>query len=125
MTTRFVLLRHEVPADYPRGDHWDLLLERGEMCWTWALDKLPGRLSSDAGPDEVDAVRLNDHRKHYLQYEGPVSENRGSVQRVLEGVCEWLEIADDRIEVRLVHSGNGCAVQLQHISDDHWILATQ
>lgn len=124
MTTRFVLLRHEVPADYPRGDHWDLLLERGEVCWTWALDKLSGGLSPDAGPDEVDVVRLKDHRKHYLQYEGPVSENRGSVQRVLEGVCKWLEVADDRIEVRLEYSGKLCTVLLRHISGDRWILAT-
>ena len=36
-TCRFAILRH----DAPRGLHWDLLLETGEVLRTWALPQLP------------------------------------------------------------------------------------
>ncbi|MCO6455149.1 MAG: hypothetical protein J5I93_07605 [Pirellulaceae bacterium] len=74
---RFVLLRHELPDDAGRPSHWDLMFERDESdrLWTWSLAELP---RAD-GP--VAALRLPDHRRDYLDYEGPVSGNRGTVRR--------------------------------------------
>jgi hypothetical protein len=67
---RFVILEH----DHPHL-HWDLMLEAGAMLRTWRLAQPPepGRI--------VAAEALADHRLLYLDYEGPVSGNRGYVRR--------------------------------------------
>ena len=81
---RFVLLHHQLPPESDRLSHWDLMLERddtGELV-TWALDELPQPGLAIA------AMRLGDHRAAYLDYEGPVSGNRGTVERVYEGAYQ-------------------------------------
>lgn len=122
MITRFVLLRHEVPPDFPRGSHWDLLLEREELCWTWAMEALPGKLAGSDAANQVDAHRLKDHRKHYLEYEGPVSGDRGNVSRVLAGQCRWLEVDVERVRVLLQFNTNACTLLLEKIGNEQWQL---
>ncbi len=68
---RFAVLRH----DSPRGLHWDFLLEAGPVLKTWALPQPP------APGVETVCHELPDHRLAYLDYEGPVSGDRGSVTR--------------------------------------------
>jgi hypothetical protein len=67
---RFVILEHDHPVL-----HWDLMLEAGPVLRTWRLagEPAPGRA--------VPAEPIGDHRKLYLDYEGPVSGGRGSVRR--------------------------------------------
>ena len=87
---RFVLLEHRW-----NGVHWDFMLEAGESLRTWAIDApiVPG--------DELPARALADHRLAYLDYEGPVSGNRGSVRRNDRGTYEPLVWEGDRVAVRL------------------------
>ena len=87
---RFVVLEHDWD-----GVHWDLMLERGEILRTWAVDApiVPGV--------ELPARALADHRRLYLEYEGPISGARGTVRRVDEGGYEALHWAPDRVVVRL------------------------
>jgi hypothetical protein len=75
---RFAVLRHE-GVESP---HFDLLIETAPggalaawRCEDWPIDR-PASL-----------VRLPDHRSIYLDYEGPVSGNRGTVRRVAGGEC--------------------------------------
>ena len=107
---RFALVRHDCPDDYRDGPHWDLMLERGGVdaehrLATWSLLELPDPW---AGPGDatshaaaVTAIQLTDHRAAYLEYEGPVSGDRGSVRRVAGGVLEWIEETETRVVVRL------------------------
>jgi hypothetical protein len=75
---RFVILTHDWP--FP---HWDLMLEAGDVLRTW-------RLLDEPGPDRrVRAEALADHRLAYLDYEGPLSGDRGSVTRWDAGEFEW------------------------------------
>lgn len=87
---RFAILRH----DSPRGVHFDLLLEMGSALKTWALPQPPG-------PDEMVCEALPDHRSVYLDYEGPVSDDRGSVDRWDGGTYEILRRSDRELVVRL------------------------
>jgi hypothetical protein len=109
---RFVILEHDHP-----DLHWDLMLEAGHVLQTW-------RLSSAPTPGcVVAATALPDHRPIYLDYEGPVSGNRGTVCRwdagsftetaastaqhrvlVLEGVklCGCVELRFDNAEWRFI-----------------------
>jgi hypothetical protein len=88
---RFALLRH----DGPRGVHWDLLLEVGDVLRTWALSAMPGPGCS------LVCESLPDHRRLYLDYEGPVSGGRGTVAREDRGTYEVLAEAEDRLSVDL------------------------
>ncbi len=82
---RFVILRHELPPGAQRGLHWDLMLESGDALRTWALSGEPGTAGA------VDAEQLADHRLAYLDYEGPVANDRGSVTRWDWGDYELVE----------------------------------
>ena len=81
---QFVILRHELPSTSARGSHWDLMLENQGVLLTWELPNLPpGPLP--ASFEQLGIRRLPDHRIDYLEYEGPVSNDRGTVQRVDSG----------------------------------------
>jgi len=67
---RFVILEH----DHPHL-HWDLMLEWGDSLRTWRLEKPP------VGNEAVASEAIAAHRLAYLDYEGAVSGNRGSVKR--------------------------------------------
>lgn len=52
--------------------------------------------------------KLPDHRRLYLHYEGPISNDRGFVQRIATGEIDWREITPDVIRCNLKCSlGNG------------------
>lgn len=61
------------------------MLEAGEALATWRLEDDPLTLSAGLGVCTVQARRIGDHRRAYLDYEGPVSGNRGQVRRVDRG----------------------------------------
>src|SRR5947208_3096689 len=97
---RFVILEH----DHPHL-HWDFMLEAGDVLRTWRL----------AGPPSpggvVVAEPLFDHRRAYLDYEGPVSGNRGTVKRWDGGTFAWEADEAGRVVVRLAGGRlNGTAV---------------
>lgn len=83
---RFVVLWHEVPPPGPaaprdhRGSHFDLMLDQQTHLRTWALDRWPLRVG-----ESCDVRALPDHRLRYLDYEGPISDGRGTVRRVERG----------------------------------------
>lgn len=110
-TGRFVVLRHELPATSERGSHWDLLLEAEGVLRAWALDAPPRAGETTTGR------ALPDHRLAYLDYEGPVSGDRGTVRRTDEGTyrlerdepgefAAWLEGREYRGPVRLTRAGD-------------------
>ena len=91
---RFVILRHEGSGGYKPGVHFDLMFECGESLRTWATAELP------QAEREIDAEQLADHRLAYLDYEGPISGDRGTVRRwdhgqfrvVSESAEEWIVV---------------------------------
>ncbi len=90
---RFVVLSHDWPEP-----HFDLLLEAGPVLRAWRLRGEPGETAVPAEPNA-------DHRLLYLDYEGPVSGNRGTVMcwdagtfdMIVEGACAVLELRGTRL----------------------------
>ena len=95
---RFVILEHTGSADYKPGVHWDLMLEAEDGLRTWELEAPPREGSS------VRAAELGVHRLDYLDYEGPVSGNRGSVRRWDSGPFEVLSETSTVIELAIQRS---------------------
>jgi hypothetical protein len=91
---RFVILQHDFPTRQ-NAVHWDLMLESGDTLRTWALDEAP------AAGVAIAAEQLPDHRLAYLEYEGPVSGDRGSVSRWDTGQFTILSDSPGRLAMRL------------------------
>ncbi len=98
---RFAILEHRTA----QGRHWDILLEWGPVLRTWSVEQPP-----EPGL-ELAARPLPDHRTLYLDYEGPISGNRGSVTQWDAGTYSLLdesarsivcELAGRRIAGRMV-----------------------
>lgn len=113
---RWVLLHHQVGDQFgDRGDHFDFMLapvgvsledsdptgsnaEDVKCLWAWAIPTNP---LAQPLPLECSAERLPDHRAAYLEYEGPISGDRGHVDRVASGSYEVIRWSEERIELRV------------------------
>jgi hypothetical protein len=106
---RYVILEHDHPSL-----HWDLMMEAGEKLRTWRLAEMPrpGR--------RTEAVRIGDHRKMYLDYEGPVSGDRGKVTRWDVGVFELLVDDGERMEFRLRGDQLRGTAHMQRDEEANW-----
>ncbi len=112
---RFAVLEHDHPER-----HWDFLLEHGDAARTWRLPAppQPGQL--------LPATPLPDHRKLYLDYEGPVSRNRGTVKQWDAGTFTTVVWSGQRVEVEL--NGwrlRGRCVLCLETSSGRWTLSLQ
>jgi hypothetical protein len=73
------------------------MLETGPVLMTWQLASEP----ACAADLPVLARRIADHRKAYLEYEGPLTRNRGHVDRVDAGTYRAIRRDDTRWEFEL------------------------
>lgn len=132
----YVILRHDPPSGADaslssgRGLHWDLMFDYGAKLRTWALSAEPWEFyetaaSRTSAADElIRATSLADHRREYLDYEGPVSGNRGSVSRVDRGTYRVLRESLDEFLVELSSARGRLVIQLTHPVDhasDSWL----
>lgn len=89
------------------------MLENQATLRTFRLSQPPDT------PGPIQTTPLQDHRIDYLEYEGPVSGNRGTVERWDRGEYELLEEEAGRLSIRF--SGerlNGTAILSQ--LDEEW-----
>jgi hypothetical protein len=109
---RFVILEH----DHPKL-HWDLMLEAGSVLRTWRLAKAP-----EIKGESIEACPLADHRVFYLNYEGPLSDQRGNVRRWDSGEYEAVsEVEGQEINIRLEGQRLHGMATLRVI-DDRWLF---
>ena len=74
----------------------------------------------------IRATAIVDHRKAYLDYEGPVSRDRGYVARVDGGTYRLVERTAQRWVFELdgrVLRGRFCLVRSDDDSRDEWVLS--
>lgn len=108
---RFVILEHDHPVL-----HWDLMLEAGAVLQTWRLAEVPALGTS------IDATALGDHRVLYLDYEGPVSDDRGSVRRWDAGTFEEASSSTEAREFSLHGMRIRGRVRLERVESVTWRL---
>jgi hypothetical protein len=106
---RFVILEHDHPYL-----HWDLMLEVGDRLRTWRLAQPPEQDKT------ISATFLADHRRLYLDYEGPLSGDRGRVVRWDAGSFAWETEERDAIEV-ILEGRRACGrARLARVQGDEW-----
>jgi hypothetical protein len=110
---RFVILRHDDPHL-----HWDFLLEANNVAVTWRL------LQQPEASVVVSAVRIAEHRLFYLDYEGPVSGNRGTVARLHSGRYTVQESNANRLKVIFALPCFATGAVLSHSTErgDYWLF---
>ncbi len=116
MMRRFVILRHDRPFL-----HWDLLLEDLSTARGWRLLREP------SGDEPIAAQPLPPHRLLYLDYEGPVSGNRGVVQRAVSGSYAIDADFSESLQILFAENSLLTAGQLQILNDGRqfWTFETR
>ena len=112
---RSVVLRHTLPDG---SHHFDWLLEPAgtaagrdpeeRVLIAWRLPRPPGQ----SGPQPIEAIRLPPHRRFYLDFEGPIPGNRGTVERVAEGVAEVLADSPEHFAASLALGGDSLTITI-------------
>jgi hypothetical protein len=91
-TLAYVVLHH-TGVEHP---HYDLMVDPGDggMLWTWRVSNWPPEVQG-----RVMSIRVADHRRQYLEYEGAIQGDRGEVTKVSwnpdEGILTW-QLPDGR-----------------------------
>ena len=134
MSAQFVLLRHKCPVDFPKPSHWDFMLEHEGVLLCWQLNQLPAAwtkllgLESTTEGNSVPVIQLANHHLAYLDYEGPVSGNRGSVVRVDRGLFHYVQRTEHSLllhvlgtlltgKVSLIRHSEGWMLSLESTGD--------
>ncbi|NBR06186.1 MAG: hypothetical protein EBT92_10485 [Planctomycetes bacterium] len=86
---RYAILAHDYPVE-----HFDFMLEKQGILESWRLNRLPGNAP-------FIAEKIPDHRLEYLEYEGPVSNDRGFVKRMDSGNYELIADTESFIIIQL------------------------
>lgn len=105
-----------MPADADRDSHLDLMLESDDGLQTWSIVKFP------ADREDVVANELPVHRLAYLDYEGPVSNNRGEVSRVDSGTYEFQSASNDDLLILLQGEKYRGELRLIRVNGKSWKL---
>jgi hypothetical protein len=91
--TDTVQLRHDLPDG---SSHIDWLIDLDPVReGSLATFRLERRVDDLCAGEVLTAERLADHRRLYLDYEGPVSDGRGVVRRLASGRIEALQTLGD------------------------------
>ncbi len=113
MQRRFVIQTHSGWGP----THFDLMIEQGEVLATWQFDRCPW----DA-PSPLECTRIADHRRAYLDYQGPVSRGRGRVDIHTAGVAELIHCDDDCWDGVLVSPAVRRPFRLECVEAERWQL---
>ena len=101
--------------------HWDLMLEIDDVLATWRITDDPLAISPGG---LIEATRIHDHRKAYLDYSGAVSGGRGRVEPQDSGQLSVTSGDDDLWAFELDGSRLRGRFELRRIAhdDDRWAL---
>lgn len=91
---RFVIQKHSKVGE---KTHWDLMLEEAESLLTWRITALP-----DDSNKTINGIKIFDHDKKFLNYEGPVNKGLGQVKIEDSGEYEILKKQESCWTVKLV-----------------------
>jgi DNA polymerase Ligase (LigD) len=111
---RYVILEHDWPQK-----HWDFMLEAGTVLQTWKLADVPKPGVA------IRTEESSDHRLMYLDYEGPISDGRGTVTRWDTGTFEVLNEEENRRVVRLKGERFKGTAELSNLTGTGWTLVLQ
>ena len=106
-----------MPKGSPRSHHWDLMLENNGHLETWSLPAEPTKENT------LQATHLAPHRMDYLHYQGPVSNNRGQVTRVISGQFNgeiFPDSSPQEFDLRLFFGDEQLCASFTQVDGENW-----
>ena len=94
------------------------MFETGDILTTWQVPNDPMEWPEKT----MNCTKIFDHRKIYLDYEGPLSRNRGQVKRCERGTYHPFEMSDRLWQVQLQSGELNGLLCLNHLEQDKWQL---
>ena len=115
---RFVIHLHSGKSS--RDDHVDFMIEMKTGLATWRIP-VDG-LEKLRNGEIVKALKIDEHRKEYLSYEGPISCDRGMVKIKDTGECKTIP-TDSDIEYYVLSGKDlkGC-LEVTHVSGNRYLF---
>ena len=114
MPLRYVILWHH-DIDEP---HYDMMFESapGSDLATWRSLVWPIE-------PQTPVIRLRNHRRVFLDYQGQLTGQRGSVQRIATGEFQ-LQIGEDGVwNIKLLSGGPPMTFAIRQIDAERWLAA--
>ena len=109
---RFVIHDH-----ITENRHFDLMIETGDdLLLTWRI--MPSDLDILLMSNEIQAVRIQDHEKYFLDYEGSLSTGNGSIVLFDQGNSKILKRRNNTLNVLLSGQVFIGSIQLTSIKDN-------
>ena len=108
---QFVILRHEEVAE----PHFDLMFETlpGSGLATWRSPVWPIE-------ETIELVRLKEHRRAFLDFQGELTGHRGRVYPLARGTCE-VTIGENAIwTIRLLSGTPPGGLVLRPVNAERW-----
>ncbi|HML74666.1 MAG TPA: DNA polymerase ligase N-terminal domain-containing protein [Anaerohalosphaeraceae bacterium] len=115
--SEFVIQQHSTPE----GIHWDLMLQRGDVLWTWRMTISPEHINTACLPIE----RIVDHPLRFLSYEGPVQNKTGQVKIADKGSYRLISEKTDSLCIDVQGKILQRIFTLTRQTEKFWILARQ
>ena len=125
-TLRTAILQHTTPT----GVHHDWLIEDPTLPNPKAEDARLWTARITPPPQDwpklkrLDLTVIPPHRRHYLTYQGPISNNRGTVKRLASGTCDVKLWTTSRIVLTLQTDSAMLDLELYRQSKEHWLAVT-
>ena len=122
-----VLLLHELPDGTSHVD-WMIAPDDTDGRELLVTFRVAGRVDELAAGGQLSARRIDDHRRAYLTYEGPVSNARGTVRRLAAGVVVSWKRDQDRWHMEIEWSDPAGGIRRQtlsvsrHLPGDEWAI---
>ncbi|MGC8559591.1 MAG: hypothetical protein ACP5O1_02825 [Phycisphaerae bacterium] len=117
---KLVILYHVSPV----AIHWDILIHPAHapqlLAWRCLIDPAGWFLTSR--PFSATVIRLPDHRLKYLNYFGPISDNRGWVTPVLRRIGKIIHRSDTEMEMMVETEIMPWRLWLRQIEGKKWML---
>jgi len=106
----YVILHH-TGVDEP---HFDVMIESSPVgqLTTWRIAEWPI-------VEPTAAIRLPDHRRAYLTYQGAISVNRGIVTQMESGET----VVEFNGESEIILHRQAGALRIEHVRDNDWMIA--
>ncbi len=112
-TPQTVQLRHE---QLDGSWHVDWMLDLDPQAEADLVTfRLSRRIDELEAGESLPAERIADHRRAYLTYEGPISGNRGHVERLSAGRIEAMQCQGDHWAFLLVWHDGAAVTRVQRI----------
>jgi len=112
--SQFVIQKHSKP----NSTHWDLMLRSGNCLKTYRINLEPEKLLHEC----AEAENISDHDLKFLTYEGPLTNDKGTVEIADQG--SYTITNSDETEIKLHFDGKILKgdFSLKHVKTNKWLF---